>query len=491
MGNTVEDRRTTLVRAQAISDIVRELARRISSERLTKELGISEQDLRGWTSAKREYSHNEFWRVILIAYKYGFFDLLNARGLPSPSYEIGRPFNLLMAPIGFEVDPPLVPLIDRPTMIAGYRVDFPLGLPASVLATNAKWIEFYARRGFDILTYKTVRTEYRDAHPWPNWVFLKNPVAMESPFNTAVTGFPEYWPEDLTTVSMANSFGIPSLAPEAWQDDVRKARQIVREGHQVFIVSVVASRHDDESVIADDFVKAALMAKNSGADIVELNYSCPNVIDDPSVGEIYKVPDVSGRISKAVKTALEETPLFVKIGYLSPSELRAFVISNAPWINGIVAINTITARVVNDDGKITFPGRETAGVSGWAIRARAQEVAKNLVELREDVFRDLKKRLAILGLGGVLTAQDVSDYLDKIGVDGVESCTGAFLNPLLGLHSRFDVEALKRRPSRLAFEFQYLKDFFAELFTRSSAVSRIRLDPSSRIIAVERSGEDR
>jgi dihydroorotate dehydrogenase len=259
---------------------------------------------------------------------------------------------------------------------------------------------------------------------------------------------------------------------------------------------VVASRHDDEAAITDDFVKAASMAKAAGADIVELNYSCPNVSGDP-VGDLYKF-EISARISKAVKTALGNTPLFVKIGYLAKAELREFVANNAQWIDGVVAINTINTKVVNEQGQVTFPPnlsfsppivRETAGVSGWAIKARAQEVARNLVDLREGVQRDFKKPLTILGLGGVLTAQDVYKYLDTIHVDAVESCTGAFLNPLLGLHARLDTEAFEKRPSRLRFEFQYFKEFFEELFTRSSAVSRIRIDPASRIVRVERSEE--
>ena len=495
MDGTAFNRGMALAQSAAVSEIVAEMARQISSERLTKELGASEADLRSWQTPKHEYSAQEFWRVVLVAYKYGFFDLLSTRGLPSPSYEIKNQYNLQISPVGFEAEPPLTPLIYRPTDIAGYRVDFPLGLPASVLATNAKWIEFYARRGFDILTYKTVRTEYRDAHPWPNWVFLKDPGETEFPLKAPVIGFPDYWPQNASTLSMANSFGIPSLAPEGWLEDVKKARQVVREGHQVLIVSVVASRHEDESAIVEDYVKVALMAKSAGADIVEANYSCPNVHGDP-MGEIYKAATISGRISRAVKTALGDTPFFVKIGYLAKPELRAFIAANAQWIDGIVAINTITAPVINERGTATFlPNlsfsppivRETAGISGWAIKARAQEVARNLVELRPKVLRDFKKRLVILGLGGVLTAQDVYDYLDTIGVDAVESCTGAFLNPLLGLHARLDVEALKKRPSRLAFELKYIKDFLEELFSSSSADSRIRIDPSSRIIAVERS----
>jgi hypothetical protein len=52
----------------------------------------------------------------------------------------------------------------------------------------------------------------------------------------------------------------------------------------------------------------------------------------------------------------------------------------------------------------------------------------------------------------VINPQDCRDYLDiglDIGVDAVESCTGAFLNPCLGLELRLGEEDSKGRPSRL------------------------------------------
>jgi len=474
---------SALMRAEGVPRILSNLARQISPERLASELKVSHAELRSWQQGRREYSAQDLWRIVLTSYKYGFFDLLTTYGLPSPSYEIAAPFSFLMAPLGFDTEPPLVPLKCRPTKIAGYNVDFPLGLPASILASNSKWIEFYARRGFDILTYKTVRTEYRDPHPWPNWVFVKDPVEM-SPTEMVVVGFPGCWPKDLTTLSMANSFGIPSLAPEGWQEDAKKARQVVREGHQVFIVSVVASKHESESVITDDFVEAAMMAKSVGADIVEVNYSCPNVPGDP-VGEVYKSPELAGRISKALKSALAETPLFVKIGYLAKPELREFVTFNAPWIDGIVAINTITARVVDDKGQPTFPGRENAGISGWAIKAKAQEVSRNLVALQPDVSRDFKKRLTIFGLGGVLTRRDASDYLDEIKVDAVESCTGAFLNPNLALEVRRDEETEQRKPSIVGFGLEVAGKVLKDIVVHPLSRSRIRIDLARRRVAVE------
>jgi dihydroorotate dehydrogenase (NAD+) catalytic subunit len=413
---------------------------------------------------------------------HGFFDVPPAHGVPSVSYDLAGPSNLLTGPIGFDDDPPIVPLLERPTTIAGHRIDFPLGLPASVLAANAKWIEFYARRGFSILTYKTVRTRFRVGNEWPNWVFLRNPVELEPPFKVSVVGYPGYWPEDLRTVSMANSFGIPSLDPEWWVNDVRRARQVIRQGHEVLIVSIVASVDDSLDAMTDDFVEAARLAKKAGADIVEANFSCPNAPDEKGIGELYQNPGRAGRVSQALRDELGSTPLFVKIGYLPPGALYEFVTLNADHIRGIVAINTIAAPVVDAAGEPTFAGRgrERPGVSGWAIQARAHEVASNLVGLKKELRRDF----AILSVGGVLTKQDFETRL-ATGVDAVQSATGAFLNPYLGLDIRLDAEAAAKRPTRLAFELEILGKLLGDVLFRPMKSSRFRVDTQNRRVSVD------
>jgi dihydroorotate dehydrogenase len=433
--------------------LIRDLAQRISYGKLAQELGVSEEALGRWSSQK-QFSSNEIWKLVRSASKYGFFDILPAHGVPPVSYNIAAPFNITAQPLGYGQELPRLSLRMRETQIAGCRVDFPLGLPASVLAANANWIEFYAARGFDILTYKTVRTRYRQEHRWPNWVFLENAPQIEDPSDPPVfVGQPGYWPEDPTKASMANSFGVPSLDPTWWKEDVRKAREFVREGHQVLIVSIVASVVSSPDDIAADFAKTAILAKEAGADIVEANYSCPNTPDDP--GEIYQSPEKASRISKSIREALGNTPFLTKIGYLSKPLLRRFLELNAKYIDGVVGINTIGAEIIQKPNKVgtaqkildylkalnyiekepTFPGRPRAGVSGWAIRARAQEIALNLVELRKEIPGRSGKPLTILGVGGVLTPQDFFDRL-AVGVDAVESCTGAFLNPYLGLEIR-------------------------------------------------------
>lgn len=484
-----------MLTSRNISRLVDELAQRVSTLELVNDLRISDAELAQWRRAEKpQYSDEEIWKVKLAAFKHGFFDLLPAHGIPVVSYDISSPFNLLDAPVGFAEDPPIVPLRQRRTQIAGHWVDFPLGLPASVLAANSKWIEFYARRGFDILTYKTVRTRYFKEHPWPNWVFLKNPRSLEYPVDSAVVGCPGYWPEDRTTISMANSFGVPSLAPEWWKEDLRRAREVVKKGHQVLMVSVMASQHGSKEAIAEDFVEAARIARDAGADIIEANYSCPNVQGDP-IGDLYRDAEKSGYVSQALRGALgEKTPLFVKIGYLPGPELRKFVEGNAPFIRGIVAINTISAEVASSDGEQIFPDRsqnggkivrKTAGISGWAIKAKAQEVVRNLIEFRRSLGREAgQSALTILGVGGVVTEQDVDQYL-QLGVDGVESCTGAFLNPHLGLDVRMDRKAMEQKPSRLAFELKVLGKFIEQLAFHSTRPGRLRVDRENRRVVVD------
>ncbi|MGH8564521.1 MAG: hypothetical protein ACREXW_10715 [Gammaproteobacteria bacterium] len=425
---------------EKIPGILKDAARESSYLQLAKDVGLSEAELKEIADGKRQASSNEGRKIISICNKHGLFRILPLHGIPPVTFNLLAPFDLLQPPIGSDFPPPAVPLRRELTRIVNYTVDFPLGLSASMLTANAKCIEFYARRGIDVLTYKTVRTREEQGHTFPNWVFIEDPqnVSVVDPSSPLLMrGYPGYWPKEpqqMLTISMANSFGIPSLPPEEWQKDINQARQAIKDGHQVLIVSIVSSvKKGNINNVVTDLINAASMAKEAGAHIIEANYSCPNVLHEHH--DIYQDPEISAYISEALWKELRGTPLFVKIGYLPKPKLQEFLEYNAKFINGIVAINTISAEIVDSNGNQTFPGpgRETAGVSGWAIKKKAQEVATNLVVLRDQL--KLGEDFVILGLGGVLTKEDYEER-KATGVTVVESCTGAFLNPHLGLEIR-------------------------------------------------------
>ena len=336
---------------------------------------------------------------------------------------------------------------NRPTLIAGrYKVNYPIGVSASPLTSTSKWIKFYSERGFDILTYKTVRTHEWPAYKSPNWVFITDKQVRtylnEQIFNMFLEGDKDYWPVNPEQITMANSFGIPSMSPEKWQQDVRRARELLQQ-NQVLIVSVTGTTEDQNldadqalEVLKQDFVKVADMAANAGAQIVELNFSCPN-IPGHKEGDLYRDPDASSSVSEAVKKALGEIPVFIKIGYLPKDLLAKVVQANEKYIDGIVAINTIAMPVVDKFGDGLFPPspdeRTRAGISGSALKPLAMEVVKNLSNLRK---KHKHYKFDIIGLGGAMTPQDVQDYLDA-GATAVQSCTGVLMNPNLAIDTRF------------------------------------------------------
>ncbi len=457
--------------------LLQALAKRVPLGQLSAESGVAEEKLREWMG--RVPGDAEAGAIVRLCQKLGEFALLSEHGITPVSYDLRGEFDLTSPPVGYDWIPPRESLLRKPTEIAGFKVDYPLGLPASVLAANAKWIEFYANRGFDILTYKTVRSVTHSEHPWPNWVFLKgSPVFDPLPEKgrRRVTGGADYWPvDDPADVSMANSFGIPSFAPEWWQDDVARARDVIHRG-QVLIVSVVATDASSEDAMKDDFVRTARLAKEAGAQVVEANFSCPNVTgEERELGEVCENAERAGRIAKALKGALQDTPLFLKIGYLEKPNLMQFLDRTHEYIRGITAINTISAEVVDEKGNHVFPGRKQAGVSGRAIRERSKEVLHNLVQWRNKLD-GTHSNFTILSVGGVGTKEDVDGRLALLGqTGGVEICTAAFYDPDIGLKIRGAITPRTKRPSRVATEFKFLGKFIEDTFLHPSRASVVKV----------------
>lgn len=312
----------------------------------------------------------------------------------------------------------------------GFQVNSCLGVPAGPLL-NANWILAYSALGFDLLVYKTVRTVATPSHPHPNCIFLETKSLLkEEEFGNRLTATTEP-PSSIDEISITNSFGMPSRDPKIWQEDIQKAKRGIRSG-QVLIVSVVGSPARASAPgeagcgslsLADDYAKGASIAVNAGADIIEINLSCPNVATGE--GSIFTDPSVSSTISKAVKKAIGAVPLIIKIGYLLNEEtLAAMVKSNAPYIAAISGLNTLSFEVINADGTSALPGRLRSGVCGSAIRGCAMQQARRLVALRQKGKYDF----AIVGVGGVMTTDHIRQFLN-LGIDAVMSATGAMWNP--------------------------------------------------------------
>src|SRR2546427_490554 len=128
---------------------------------------------------------------------------------------------------------PTLPRIRRvPSGPGGKFLDHPLNSPIGIAAgplLNSKWVEAYSRVGFDVLTYKTVRSMAMPAHALPNIRPVENREhAAIATRKTQIDSQP----------TLAVSLGMPSAEPEVWRKDVRRAKDRIGSG-QVLIESVV------------------------------------------------------------------------------------------------------------------------------------------------------------------------------------------------------------------------------------------------------------
>jgi len=304
----------------------------------------------------------------------------------------------------------------------GLPVASPLGMPAGPLL-NSAWILYYAKLGFDVLTYKTVRSRYRKSFDAPNLLPVDAPQLTGTA--DAVTQGPGR--------SWAISFGMPSKDPAVWRKDVEAARRGLR-GDQVLVVSVVASPEKDWDLgdITDDFVQCANWAKDAGAQAVEANLSCPNVCSQE--GQLYHSPRASREISAAMADALGGVPLVLKIGLFDDAErAAAFVSAVGRYATALSTVNSISATVRTDRGDPAFAG-SSRGIGGECVRDRCQAELAMLAS----VARAEAPGLRLIGVGGVSTAEDVRRRLSA-GAHHVQVATAAMLDPLVAVRIRKEI----------------------------------------------------
>lgn len=310
----------------------------------------------------------------------------------------------------------------------GFKINTPFGIPSGPLL-NAKFCKAAFEKGFDVIHYKTRRSGEFPCNVHPNVLFVQTngDLTLEKakkPLKTSKVA-----PDELSKISITNSFGNPSPDHQIWQDDMKKALLSAGPG-QLLIASVVGTIKEGfgPNEYYDDFALAAKFAKEAGAKVIEVNLSCPNVASE---GILCYSADADEAISKLVRASIGDAKLLVKLGYFSleQQELLKDIIKRIdPYIDGISAINTIPAPVVDETGEQALPGkgRLNAGICGAGIKWAGLDMVKRLDAIRKKQGYDF----AIIGVGGVMTPRDFMEYKNA-GADIVQSATGAMWNPNL------------------------------------------------------------
>jgi dihydroorotate dehydrogenase (NAD+) catalytic subunit len=306
----------------------------------------------------------------------------------------------------------------------GHRLNSPLGVAAGPLL-NSKWVEGYARLGFDVLTYATVRSRFHPAHSLPNIRHVDNREQM------AVTA--RRHPNGDGSTTIAVSTGLPSMEPDVWRKDVRRAKERIGRG-QTLIVSVVGTPEpatDAEAFIAD-YARCAAWACEAGADAVEVHLAVPAVVGEPGQFVYDNIP-LAAQILYGVRTTVS-VPVLAKLGlFRSPRVLHETATKLAPWTNGFVLVHGIPRRVVDEEGHAAFEGagREYADVVGGAtFPVSSRQILEMLAWRKAGAWPH-----AILGVGGLSTPERAQHVLAD-GADAALVATAALFDPLFAVRFR-------------------------------------------------------
>lgn len=200
----------------------------------------------------------------------------------------------------------------------GQPVNLPFGIPAGPLL-NSRFTTAAFRMGFDLATYKTVRSRAWGCNPFPN-VLAVHPKSADGSLTPGSAELDEGVLADTNyeqPISISNSFGVPSQSPDVWQPDMRAAIEAAGPG-QVLVPSFQGSRVEgmsEEEYIADHATTARLV-KETGAKLMVMNTSCPN---EGHNRLLCHNPLLVGRITEAVKQEIGDIPLMVKLAYI-PSD---------------------------------------------------------------------------------------------------------------------------------------------------------------------------
>ena len=302
---------------------------------------------------------------------------------------------------------PVVP--DTPAKrFFGCEVASRLGISAGLLSIRAG-SGSDARCGFDILTYKTVRSRARACYAKPNWLFVDpaDSRKLDSP-RCAVHALARPAAGDYDRLDQHGVVRHALARPRAVDGRRRAARRLIGP-RQVLVVSVVASvAAGDGADIVRDFRDLAAMAREAGAQLVEANLSCPNVRS--AEGELFNDAELSGRIARALRQGAGTLPVLLKIGHLEDdARLAALLRAVAGPASGLVIVNGLSRPVLGLAGKPAFgASRPQAGILGRGVHAiGVRDVARALALIRRE-----RLDLEVAGVGGIAGAADAARYFE-------------------------------------------------------------------------------
>ena len=253
---------------------------------------------------------------------------------------------------------------------------------------------------------------------------------------------PRYFENNLISI---NSMGLPNPGYKYLAKLVPKLK--------IFNKPIIASI---SGFSKDDYLEMIREFDSSGADILELNLSCPNIVGKPQAGYNFKY---SKEVLEAARK-ITNKPIAVKLpAYLDlvHQKQMAEILINAK-IDFAVLINSIGNCLIIDSEKeeaVIKPKKGLGGLGGEYIKPIALGNVFSFYQL-------LKNKIKIIGVGGINSGRDVFEFI-LAGADMVQIAT-AYARESADVFNRISKELEEIMISK---GYKSLEDFRGKLKEKS------------------------
>ncbi|MCC9296064.1 NAD-dependent dihydropyrimidine dehydrogenase subunit PreA [Clostridium sp. WLY-B-L2] len=271
----------------------------------------------------------------------------------------------------------------------GVNCENPFFLSSSPVAGNYEMISKAFEAGWGGVFFKTVG------------IFIADECSPRFDINgntSAWTGFKNM--EQISEKSMEENC-----------EDIRKLKK--KYPNKIMAISIMGENSDEWKTLAKNVTDA-------GADLIECNFSCPQMTSHSMGSDVGTNPDLVYKYTKAV---VESTKIPV-IAKMTPNitsmeiPARAAVKAGAKGISAINTVKSITnIDLENYTGMPVVDGKSSiSGYSGAAIKPIALRFIANLKQDSEI------RHIAVSGIGGIETWRDALEFI-LLGCENVQVTT--------------------------------------------------------------------